>query len=502
MCHRLLALALLWGVSAKDATPSFGIQMDAGSTGTRLYIYDWKPRESDVDVGGGAEPLAHDTSKPKPNQIAFSIKVNPGLSSFGTDEDLMPAEAGSSLEPLFAFARSTLEASGCDATCQATVPVFLGATAGMRMLDVNVAEDIMKSVQGYIRESTGFRFDDNAWARIISGEEEGGFGWLAVNWLLGSWQAGATPGNSVGALDLGGASTQMSFLPAESVLASYFDVSVNDLSKGIYTHSYLYFGRDQALELQAAALVAAAVDDAATVNPCFPTGSVDTSAQQLPGSSDVDACTASCAVILAAPPGEACLNADGTRCAVRGEYQPALRDSRFFGLSSFVYTWQFLNVSSTASLSVVSAAAAYVCGLDSDELIAYNAELPVPEDDAFLSGFCFSAVYAVQLLTAYGFPAEDTPLSVIAEVNGTEVGWAYGAMIDNANRLEWLVSAPKDVCKDVGGTVSVTTFYVAVGALATALLATVAVAVVVVRRKPDASRDLKAEPYYAMPDEA
>jgi len=260
MAHPLLlVLALAVGGcdgAASDPSPAYGIQIDAGSSGTRLYIYEWAARESEVDLGHDPTPFSHSTSKPTPNQVAFSIRVTPGLSSFGTDAALTPSMAGPSLAPLFAFASSTLSTEGCDLACQATVPVFLGATAGMRILNVAKSEEIMGSVQGFIATSSGFRFDDVSWARIISGEEEGGYGWLAVNWLLGSWQDRATAATTVGALDLGGASTQMSFLPAESILASYFNVNVNDEATGIYTHSYLYYGQDQALEQQAAALVA------------------------------------------------------------------------------------------------------------------------------------------------------------------------------------------------------------------------------------------------------
>ena len=111
----------------------------------------------------------------------------------------------------------------------------------MRVIPVETAEAIMTSVRASFA-SSGFRFDSDDWARIISGEEEGGYGWLAANWLAGTLNGDGEKAltNTIGALDLGGASTQISFRPtSESILASYFLVSVNDLSAGIYTHSYL-----------------------------------------------------------------------------------------------------------------------------------------------------------------------------------------------------------------------------------------------------------------------
>ena len=40
----------------------------------------------------------------------------------------------------------------------------------------------MNNIRKYIN-STGFMFKDK-WARIISGEEEGAYGWVTVNYLL------------------------------------------------------------------------------------------------------------------------------------------------------------------------------------------------------------------------------------------------------------------------------------------------------------------------------
>jgi len=55
------------------------------------------------------------------------------------------------------------------------------------------------------------------------------------------------------------------------------------------------------------------------------------------------------------------------------------------------------------------------------QLEVYNAKLPVPMDEAFVSPYCFAAMYSVALLEQYGFPQEETPLTIVADVNGTEV---------------------------------------------------------------------------------
>ena len=70
-------------------------------------------------------------------------------------------------------------------------------------------------------------FSDQNWARVLSGEEEGAFGWLAANFILGTIPAPHTAAKAggwpqpVGALDMGGASTQITFHPkTEEILAN------------------------------------------------------------------------------------------------------------------------------------------------------------------------------------------------------------------------------------------------------------------------------------------
>lgn len=57
-------------------------------------------------------------------------------------------------------------------------------------------------------------------------------------------------GNIFGALDLGGASTQISFIPRDPVKdpQSAFDLKLYSYRYQVYTHSYLCYGKNQALK--------------------------------------------------------------------------------------------------------------------------------------------------------------------------------------------------------------------------------------------------------------
>lgn len=106
--------------------------------------------------------------------------------------------------------------------------------------------------------TTGFKFQRD-YARVLSGEEEGVFGWLTVNYLLGTL---ASP-HTLGALDMGGASTQISFIPdqGQSILENIYPLKLpHFMTKNVYTHSFLFYGKDQMLQRVCHQLALAAVE--------------------------------------------------------------------------------------------------------------------------------------------------------------------------------------------------------------------------------------------------
>ena len=226
---------------------NYGIIIDAGSGGSRIHIYQWRPRVFTEAPPPYTQPsmLAHTGSV---------LKVKPGIAK-------VPAgQLAAYLAPLITFC---MEKLGRERLRWSTFPLYLKATAGMRMLS-NAA---LESQLGAIREVLGnpvqnpFLFRPE-FARVISGEEEGVFGWASVNWLEGTLlgQAGAGGTGDVGdqvnrtygALDLGGASTQITFYrPMQDILANMFKLQIGERRHwNLYTHSFLHFGRDTARSLQ------------------------------------------------------------------------------------------------------------------------------------------------------------------------------------------------------------------------------------------------------------
>ena len=71
---------------------------------------------------------------------------------------------------------------------QSTTPLFLLATAGMRLLSPEKQAAILNSACAYARQRTPFLLPDcDAHFQVIDGTTEGLYGWIAINYLLGSF---------------------------------------------------------------------------------------------------------------------------------------------------------------------------------------------------------------------------------------------------------------------------------------------------------------------------
>ncbi|XP_032806829.2 ectonucleoside triphosphate diphosphohydrolase 2-like [Petromyzon marinus] len=139
----------------------------------------------------------------------------------------------------------------------ADTPLALGATAGMRLLEMSDSV-AAKAVLSSVREVLGSYPFSYREARIISGQEEGTYGWITANYFLynfiqftwlGKWQW-TTSTKPIGALDLGGASTQITFMTEEPLQGSPDSLTIQLYGRKyhVYSHSYLCYGRDQAIK--------------------------------------------------------------------------------------------------------------------------------------------------------------------------------------------------------------------------------------------------------------
>ncbi|PRP88207.1 hypothetical protein PROFUN_04030 [Planoprotostelium fungivorum] len=402
-------LCLLLAITAcvSSLQVEYGVTIDAGSSGSRIYIYQWDA--TDRPTLFHFPELA--TSPLNSTQSTLKTAVGTGIGSFGNDTEAII----NTLDPLIEYARKHIPAEKIPTTL-----LYLKATAGMRLLSPATQDYIMNAIRGYLSQ-TGFHFHPH-WAQVITGAEEGAFGWVAVNYLGNL--LGQPANETVGALDLGGASVQMVYVPD-----NYTDgpdmslVQFNEKVKyDLYSRSWLGLGVDQA-QLNILKMLA---NDSKTVNPCWPLDYTETVSKvnniTFTGSSDFQGCRDICSRFIR----------EFSDSPVPVVFPPRQKDFKFIGFSSFYYTFAFYNLTSgDATIRDLLEEANVTCSNDLSYAIQKASIKPSRAD--FAQKYCFYGVYAHTLLVE-GFKFDENSVQMIpqSEMNKVEIGWAPGSMVYEA----------------------------------------------------------------------
>ena len=139
----LLSCYYLFKSKTKSFSKKYGIIIDGGSTGTRIHVFGYR-------IGSGGKAVF--------DFEEGALKVNPGLSAYAED----PEGAGGSVEELVEFGKGRVPRELWGET-----EVRLMATAGVRLLDLEVQDQILNVCRRVLRKS-GFKFQDS-WASVITG---------------------------------------------------------------------------------------------------------------------------------------------------------------------------------------------------------------------------------------------------------------------------------------------------------------------------------------------
>ena len=226
----------------------YALVLDAGSSGSRLRIFEWEstaasqlPRIREID-----KPSAHARHQ------AECLRKRPGLSAYAR----APDRAAQQVSELIECAQRLVPPAQ-----HSTTPLFIKATAGLRLLRHEAADNILEAVRNAMHAACPFDFRG---ARIISGEDEATFGWLSVNHLHAALDGdgGRDRGRGGGWLDLGGASAQIAFelgdgRDASSTSAAAYTraaviteeaISLPSGGVHLYRRSHLSYGREAAFK--------------------------------------------------------------------------------------------------------------------------------------------------------------------------------------------------------------------------------------------------------------
>jgi Golgi nucleoside diphosphatase len=255
----------------------YGVILDAGSSGTRLHIYRWKNPEKAI------ESASEEELRNLPKLVTskkWTRKIRPGVSTFGDrPEDVGPEH----LQSLIDHALRFIPADNIRDT-----PIFLMATAGMRLLPQIQQSALTREICSYLRRNTEFSLPDcNLHIQVIKGETEGLYGWIASNYLLGGFdhpdqhQHGKGH-HTYGFLDMGGASAQIAFAPNATEAEKHADdlkllrlrtLDGHPAEYKVFTTTWLGFGVNQARESYVQNLEDRYADTEAELpDPCLPKG--------------------------------------------------------------------------------------------------------------------------------------------------------------------------------------------------------------------------------------
>ena len=410
----LLLLAIASTATA-TAVKRYGIVFDAGSSGTRIHVYTWQ-------TGGGGAKDAFDLVSDD------LLKIKPGLSAYKDK----PSEAGASLAPLIEYAKAKIPAEQV-----ASTPVFLMATAGLRMVGEAAKDAILASVCSHL-SSSGFLFKCE-WATLLDGRDEGLYGWVTVNYLLDSLYPGGQ--DPAGIIDLGGGSVQIVYpTTATDVPADLSQrLSFGPRQHSTYVKSHLGYGLDAARSSILDLVLETPSAQGATTHPCLPQGaSVAHKGSTVAGGGDYKRCKKLTKSFLKKGAPEHCPHGKH-RCSIGGTYQPPLPSS-FYGFSYLFDRTAAIGLldgkpttfgSAKMTRDDIEHAAKAICGLDKD---ATAAKFASTNDASKSANFCGDVVYLAGLLDVLGFD-DDRTLTMTNKIKDVELVWTLGAMLAKSAEL-------------------------------------------------------------------
>jgi Golgi nucleoside diphosphatase len=271
----------------------YGLVFDAGSSGTRVYVYSWLKASSAREKADEDELERLPDIKTKKKWVK---KVHPGISTFGETPELVGSEH---LKELVGFALDIVPKKEVENT-----PVFLLATAGMRLLPSDQRSAVLSHVCSYFQQNTDFFLPDcDAHVQVIPGETEGLYGWIAANYLLGGFDSPEEHDHgkghhTYGFLDMGGASAQIAFAPNATEAEKHANdlkllrlrkVDGTALEYQVFVTTWLGFGANEARRRYVTQLLEASPDAHELPDPCLPVGIlIKTTGEEIePGSEDL-----------------------------------------------------------------------------------------------------------------------------------------------------------------------------------------------------------------------
>jgi Golgi apyrase len=448
----------------------YGIVIDSGSSGSRVQIYSWPDSQ---EVKKRSKDSLELRSVPQVHQQEdWNEKITPGVSTF----DNKPDDVWDHYEPLIEYAENIIPKDQWNET-----PIFVLATAGMRLLPEKKRNKLLDKICHKIQKKSDFKLENcSEQVQIIDGETEGLYGWIGLNYLMGrleNYDPNGESHMSYGFMDMGGASTQISFVPnkqaeidkhKDDISTLYLRNVDGSLQKwDVFVSTWLGFGANEARKRYLKNLINilpeknndSDEDDYATLrinDPCLPRGAqLDFShhghSYDIIGSGDYEECLKTTYPLLLKN-----LPCTDTPCLFNGVHAPEIdfEKDKFVGISEYWYTANdVFHMGGEYNFAKFSEKVQMFCESDWDSIMKnsekgdYN-NLPT----SLLTDACFKANWVINVLhEGFNLPrigieqkmpsevVEDfdnhIPFQSAGSIKGAELSWTLGRIILYASSM-------------------------------------------------------------------
>ena len=393
---------------------NYGCLTDSGSTSSRVIVYKWPISNT--------EPLPNITEITKRDFL-------PPLAQLETDE-----EVENYTNSLLSFCQTQINNLSNNTANINNVPFILKATAGMRSISIEKQEKIIKVVRDTIKKSS-LLFPEDQNAEVITGQDEGLYGWITTNYLSNILSENEKEKQIVkepyGVMDLGGSSMEFAFKKEENnITANQIKINLKSIEYTLYSVVFDHYGQNDMYSNIFNYLINKTNDNETVIeHPCLLKNysenyTYNNIEYNFYGTGNFNECHS---LVKENINKSEC---QYEHCSINGEYQPVLVNSQnFYAISGFAYAAAFFGLDGKNYYSandILNNTEKY-CDLSIDEAKKkYNVT-----DLSYVKMYCYTGNYIYNVLVdGFGFGEDWKNIMFTNKINGKNSGsWAIGAML-------------------------------------------------------------------------
>lgn len=471
------------GLASKRIPQKYAVVVDAGSSGSRVQVFSWRNPETILPAQGTTNSTVLNSVPKITQDPKYNLKIYPGISKY----------SGKKLHKLWSHHIEKLvkhAEKGVPKESRSETPVFLLATAGMRLLPMEDQQQILSESCRLLQENTRFYLPDCAsHVSIIDGETEALYGWISANYLLGTFDShGEEHSNelslklqetqqraSYGFMDMGGASMQIAFSPNASESERHLDdlyrvrlrnINGQNQEWKVFVSSWLGFGANEAKRRYSESLLLfnkiIGNTEKLLQDPCLPKAAgrdeeFNGYKVDYVGTGNFSQCLEAMQPLLRKD-----MPCKDEPCLFNGMHVPAIdfNTDKFVGVSEYWYTANdIFKLGGHYDFETFSQHVNEYCGSSWEDIMNSKKTGIKYKDvsDSMLKSACFKASWVINVLhSGFGLPVSGnehyglgsymkpstfdalskrelkdlvTPFSSVSSIKGTELSWMLGRAV-------------------------------------------------------------------------